>query len=143
MPLLPSRPSEIGGLLAVVLASVLIHLRSEEQGDISTTSTATSRLNLITNPQLLIDVDDALVSVSSPAHTDGRSLDYERCARLHNYLVAYGAMAHHQRDAQDLNELLNRPSFFERPRDDPEILRNRLDVRLNFLLRVHHHADAE
>lgn len=69
------------------------------------------------NPQLLLDIDDALLSDSNPARTDGRSLEYERCARLHNYLVAYGWMAHHQRDAQDLDELLNRPSFFERPRD--------------------------
>jgi hypothetical protein len=82
------------------------------------------------NPQHLLDIDDALVSHSNPARTDGRSLDYERCARLHNYLVAYGWMAYHQRSAQDLEELLTRPSFFELPRDNSEFHRDRLDAGL-------------
>jgi hypothetical protein len=82
------------------------------------------------NPRLLLDIDDALVSDSSPARTDGRGLDYERCARLHNYLVAYGWMAYHQRSADDLDELLACPTSFERQRDDSEVLRQRLDAGL-------------
>lgn len=76
------------------------------------------------NPQRLLDIDDALVSDSNPARTDGRSLDYERCARLHNYLVAHGWMAYHGRNAQDLDELLTRPRY------NSEFPRDRLDAGL-------------
>lgn len=81
----------------------------------------------MTTTQQLLDIDDALVSDSNPARTDW-SLDYERCARLHNYLVAYGWMAHHRREAHDLHELLSRPSFFERDRNDAPL--DRLDPAL-------------
>lgn len=102
----------------------------EEDGDASTAGTATSRLDLMANPRLIFDVDDVLVSDSNPARNDGRGLDYARCARLHNYLVAYGWMAYHQRGPEDLDELLTRPTFFERQRDDSEVLRDRLDAGL-------------
>uniref|UniRef100_A0A093VAB0 S-adenosylmethionine synthase n=1 Tax=Talaromyces marneffei PM1 TaxID=1077442 RepID=A0A093VAB0_TALMA len=118
------------GILGVLLAWLVVPLFREQQGDGSTPTSGTiSRLGLMENPQRLLDIDDALVSDSNPARNDG-SLDYERCARLHNYLVAYSWMAYHQRDAQDLVELLIRPSFFERPRDDSEFLRGRLDPGL-------------
>ena len=84
---------------------------------------------IMTTPQQLLDIDDALVSDSNPARTGG-PLDYERCARLHNYLVAYGWMAYHGREAQDLEELFSRPSFFERDRDDSEVPLDRLDAAL-------------
>ncbi|GLI73656.1 hypothetical protein PoHVEF18_001876 [Penicillium ochrochloron] len=71
-----------------------------------------SALLLTSTPQGLLDIDDALVSESNPARTDG-TFDHERCARLHNYLVAYGWMANHEREVDDLQELLSRPSFFE------------------------------
>ncbi|RAO64964.1 uncharacterized protein BHQ10_000976 [Talaromyces amestolkiae] len=82
------------------------------------------------NPRLLLDIDDALVSDLNPARTDTEGLDYERCARLHNYLVAYGWMAYHQRSPEDLDELLARPKYFERQHDDSEISRGRLDAGL-------------
>lgn len=75
--------------------------------------------------QQLLDIEDALVSEQHPARTDG-PLDYERCARLHNYLVVYGWMA----CQQDLDELLNRPSFFERDRDGSGMPHHRLDPAL-------------
>jgi hypothetical protein len=87
-------------------------------------------------PQQLLDIDDALVSESYPARTDG-ALDYERCARLHNYLVAYGLRAYHERGMQDLDKSLKRPSFFERNRDDAEVPLHRLDqLLISFLQRI-------
>jgi hypothetical protein len=42
-----------------------------------------------TTVEQLLDIEDALVSEENPARDDS-TFDYERCARLHNYLVAYG-----------------------------------------------------
>lgn len=41
----------------------------------------------------LLNIEDALVSDDHPARDDG-TVDYGRCARLHNYLVAYAWMVH-------------------------------------------------
>ncbi|KAF3491896.1 uncharacterized protein GIQ15_01413 [Arthroderma uncinatum] len=73
-----------------------------------------------------LDIEDALVSEDNPA-SEGM-FDFERCAKLHNYLVALGWMAAHQKKAEDLDELLTRPSFFEVYADNNvEILDNKLD----------------
>ena len=71
-----------------------------------------SSLLLPTTPQRLLDIDDALISETNPARVDG-TFDYERCARLHNYLVAYGWMKFNEQDPGDSTDLLNAPSFFE------------------------------
>ncbi|CAI7641096.1 unnamed protein product [Penicillium viridicatum] len=42
-------------------------------------------------PEQIVDIEDALVSDENPADED--TLDFQRCARLHNYLVAYAYMA--------------------------------------------------
>ncbi|KAJ5899931.1 hypothetical protein N7495_004675 [Penicillium taxi] len=55
-------------------------------------------------PQKILDIEDALFSEESPPRDDGK-LDFERCARLHNYLVAYGWMARHGKDMPDLDAL--------------------------------------
>ena len=44
----------------------------------------------------ILDIEDALISHKYSARGED-TLDYERCARLHNYLVAYGWMARHGR----------------------------------------------
>lgn len=130
MLLLPSRRSEIVALFVTILAAVLLLLFGEEQADTPTASTATRKLDLMANPRLVLDIEDALVSDLNPARPDAKGLDYERCARLHNYLVAYGWMAYHQRSPEDLDELLARPKYFERQRDASEISRGRLDAGL-------------
>lgn len=53
----------------------------------------------------LLDMEDALVSATNPARTDG-TFDYERRATQHNYLVAYGWMARHKKGPHELDELL-------------------------------------
>ena len=55
-------------------------------------------------PQNILDIEDALVSDENPASSNG-TLDYARCARLHNYIVAYGWMARHGKDTPDLDAL--------------------------------------
>jgi hypothetical protein len=65
-----------------------------------------------TTPQQILDIEDALVSDDNPARDDG-ALDYERCARLHNYLVAYGWMARNGRDTPDLDALASEKWFFQ------------------------------
>ncbi|EED16494.1 hypothetical protein TSTA_015790 [Talaromyces stipitatus ATCC 10500] len=60
----------------------------------------------------LLDVEDALVSPSNPARNNG-TLDYERCARLHSHLAAYGWMAHHEKGPHELDELLRRPKYLD------------------------------
>lgn len=85
-----------------------------------------------TTPQQILDIEDALVSDANPARTDG-PLDYERCARLHNYLVAYGWMARHgQREEPDLEALSSRPFYFAD--EDTDAVRARLDPSLNSFL---------
>lgn len=81
--------------------------------------------------QPLLDIADALVSDSDshPARSDG-TLDHERCARLHNYLVACGWIAESGRGTQAVDDFSNWPSFFERDGDEVEEIRDRLDPAL-------------
>lgn len=85
-----------------------------------------------TTPQQILDIEDALVSDSSPAR-DG-TLDYERCARLHNSLVAYSWMAHHKRDTPDLNTLASEEWFFREAEENIAAIRSRLITPLNSFL---------
>ncbi|CAI7652690.1 unnamed protein product [Penicillium manginii] len=85
-----------------------------------------------TTSQQILDIEDALVSEENPAH-DG-SLDYERCARLHNYLVAYGWMARHERDTPDLDALASEEWFFQEAEEDIAAIRSRLITPLNSFL---------
>ncbi|KAJ5389941.1 uncharacterized protein N7496_001009 [Penicillium cataractarum] len=98
-------------ILIAWLGLILIRRENDNPGEFILANNRSSLL-LTSTPQTLLDIDDALVSESNPAREDG-TFDYERCARLHNYLVAYGWMAHHEREVDDLQELLSRPSFFE------------------------------
>lgn len=83
----------------------------------------------MTTPHRLLDIEDVLVSESNPARNVG-PLDYERCARLHNYLVTCSWMAWHGREEQDLDELLSQPSFYERDKFGNDVPRDRLDPAL-------------
>ncbi|KAJ5561754.1 hypothetical protein N7535_003785 [Penicillium sp. DV-2018c] len=84
--------------------------------------------------QQILDIEGALVSDDNPARDDG-TLDYERCARLHNYLVAYDWMARNGRDTPDLDALASeRWLFHEANADDLEATRQRLDAPLNRFL---------
>ncbi|KAJ5975131.1 hypothetical protein N7481_008838 [Penicillium waksmanii] len=85
-----------------------------------------------TTPQQILDIEDALVSDENPAR-DG-ALDYERCARLHNYLVAYGWMARHERDTPDLDALASEEWFFQEAEEDIAAIRSRLITPLNSFL---------
>lgn len=86
--------------------------------------------------QELLDIEDALVTEQRPARSDG-PLDYERCARLHNYLAVYGWMAVAGEHEQGLDELLGRPSFLERQADGDGMPLDRLDPALiSFLERI-------
>lgn len=79
----------------------------------------------------LLDIEDALVSDEHPARDDG-TFDYERCARLHNYLVAYGWMARHGRDTPDLTALAEEKWFFsDEVNPDRDTDRELLDPSLN------------
>ncbi|KAJ5777260.1 hypothetical protein N7520_000506 [Penicillium odoratum] len=83
-------------------------------------------------PRDVFDIEDALVTDANPA-LDDYSLDYERCARLHNYLVAYGWMVRHEWKRPDLDELANRPHRFCQ---EFEAIRDRLHPSLNFFLEL-------
>ncbi|KAJ5465642.1 hypothetical protein N7530_009429 [Penicillium desertorum] len=45
-----------------------------------------------TTPEQILDIEAALVSDEN-LERDKDTLDFQRCARLHNYLVAYAYMA--------------------------------------------------
>ncbi|KAJ5703627.1 hypothetical protein N7493_011552 [Penicillium malachiteum] len=81
-----------------------------------------------TTPHQILDIDDPLVSDENPAREDG-TLDYERCARLHNYLAAYGWMARHGKDTPNLDALASNRRFL-RTAEDERALRERLDSSL-------------
>lgn len=53
----------------------------------------------------LLDIADVLVTPSNPARDDG-NFDWERCAKLHNYLVAVGWLAATGKSKEDLGELM-------------------------------------
>ncbi|CAG7962390.1 unnamed protein product [Penicillium nalgiovense] len=84
-----------------------------------------------TTPQQILNIEDALVSEANPARLNG-PLDYERCARLHNYLVAYGWMAHHGQETPNLDELASQPSIFAD--EDTQAIRERLHPSVNSFL---------
>jgi hypothetical protein len=86
-----------------------------------------------TTPQSILDIEDALVSDDNPARDDG-TLDYERCARLHNYLVAHGWMARTGRETPDLDALASEKWFFHEANEEVETIRERLDAPLNKFL---------
>jgi len=90
-----------------------------------------SSVAINTTPQQILNIEDALVSDDNPARNDG-SLDYERCARLHNYLVAYAWMARYGRDAPDLDALASRSHCFMN--EDTDAVRKRLVSSLNSFL---------
>lgn len=83
-------------------------------------------------PQQVLDIEDALVSDENPARDDG-ILDYERCARLHNYLVAYGWMARNGKDMPDLDALASERWLFHES-NEIEVTRQRFDAPLNNFL---------
>ncbi|KAJ5987816.1 hypothetical protein N7481_003026 [Penicillium waksmanii] len=95
-----------------------------------------------TTPQLILDIEDALVSDENPARDNG-TLDYERCARLHNYLVAYGWMARNGRDTPDLDALASERWFFKKPEEDIAATRNRLITPLNSFLNLIYDPNPE
>lgn len=74
-------------------------------------------------PRQVLDIEDALVSDDNPARNDG-ILDFKRCARLHNYLVAYGWMI--------LDALASRPLTLYN--EDTDAVRERLDPSVNSFL---------
>ncbi|KAJ5504255.1 hypothetical protein N7463_007129 [Penicillium fimorum] len=59
---------------------------------------------MITTPQQILNIDDALVSEVNASRLNC-ALDYELCARLHNYLVAFGWMARYGQETPNLDEL--------------------------------------
>ncbi|KAJ5215414.1 uncharacterized protein N7498_001821 [Penicillium cinerascens] len=83
-----------------------------------------------TTPQPILDIEDALVSDDNPARDDG-TLDYERCARLLNYLVAYGWMTRNGRETPDLDALASEKWFFHEANEEVEAIIERLDAPLN------------
>ena len=76
----------------------------------------------------LSDISRHLVTPDNPARETG-TLDYQRCALLHNFLVEYSWLA----DGQSLADL-ERRSFFERYGDEAEEIRERLDPALTAFL---------
>ncbi|KAJ5295830.1 hypothetical protein PENANT_c001G00105 [Penicillium antarcticum] len=93
-----------------------------------------------TTPQQILNIEDALVSDDNPARNEG-FLDYERCARLHNYLVAYAWMVRYERDTPDLDALASRPLRFMN--EDTEAVRERLDPSLNSFLDLIYDPEPE
>lgn len=57
-----------------------------------------------TTPEQIFDIEDALVSDENPAR-DEDTLDFERYARLHNYLVVYTSIARNGINTPDLDAL--------------------------------------
>ncbi|CDM36772.1 unnamed protein product [Penicillium roqueforti FM164] len=84
-----------------------------------------------TTPQQILNIEDALVSEANPARLNG-PLDYERCARLHNYLVAYGWMARHGQETPNLDVLASQPFIFAD--EDTQAVRERLHPSVNSFL---------
>lgn len=72
----------------------------------------------------LSDISRHLVTPDNPASDTG-TLDYHRCALLHNFLVEYSWVA----DGRSLSDI-DRRSFFEKWRDDVNEIRERLDSAL-------------
>ena len=62
---------------------------------------ASSPMEFRIDTSVLPDISDALVTATNPAR-NGSAMDHQRCARLHNYIVAYGwlGQGHAMRDMQ-------------------------------------------
>ncbi|KAJ6008132.1 hypothetical protein N7540_012108 [Penicillium herquei] len=90
----------------------------------------------------ILDINDALVSDENPARENG-TLDYERCARLHNYIVAYGWMARHGKVTPDLDELVSLRSIFSEADEATQAIRERLDSSLNSFLDLIYDPEPE
>ena len=73
------------------------------------------------------------MSDAHPARDNG-TLDYKRCARLHNYLAAFGWMARNGKDKPDLDALAAEKWFFHEANEDVEAIRERLGMPLNMFL---------
>lgn len=80
------------------------------------------------------DIDSVLVTEVNPARDDG-TLDYARCAALHNYIVQYGWAA----EGRSLEDL-PRQSYWEQWREEAESveLEDRLDPALQAFLQLAH-----
>ncbi|KAJ5189452.1 hypothetical protein N7491_005783 [Penicillium cf. griseofulvum] len=86
-----------------------------------------------TTPEQILVIEDALVSDENQAR-DEDTLDFQRCARLHNYLVAYAYMARNGTNTPDLDALTSESWFFSQPSENIDTIRSRLDPSLNLFL---------
>ncbi|KAJ5761996.1 uncharacterized protein N7511_005378 [Penicillium nucicola] len=84
-------------------------------------------------PEQILDIEDALVTDQNPAR-DEDTLDFQRCARLHKYLVAYAYMARNGTTTPDLDALASESWFFNEPSENIDAIRARLDPSLNSFL---------
>lgn len=95
-------------------------------------------------PEQILDIEDALVSDENPPrHFNDGTLDYERCARLHNYLVAYGWMARHQTDTPDLDALAREKWFWHDSEENIQAIRELLIPALNSFLDLIYDPEPE
>ncbi|CAG8066575.1 unnamed protein product [Penicillium salamii] len=101
--------------------------------DISQHNCVLTTLIMNTTAEQILDIEDALVSDDNPAR-DEYTLDFQRCARLHNYLVAYAYMARKETKTLDLDALASESWFFNQPSENVKAIRARLDPSLNLFL---------
>ncbi|KAJ8128201.1 hypothetical protein O1611_g5435 [Lasiodiplodia mahajangana] len=108
------RPVSLLILVIAIIVSVIIRQHSSEAG------------HAATHNNLLHEMDDGghLVILANPARED-RTLDYERCAKLHNRLVEHAWVA----DGRLLDDL-ERRSFFEHYGNEANDIADRLDPSL-------------
>ena len=109
------------------------HAATGITGLFSCPSSRSSTLIMNTTPEQILDIEDALVTHENPAR-DEDTLDFQRCARLHNYLVAYAYMARNNTNTPDLDALANETWFFHESNVDIDAIRARLDSSLNSFL---------
>lgn len=81
----------------------------------------------------ILDIEDALVTDENPER-EVEGLDYERCARLHNYLVAYRWMARTGQDTPDLDAMANERVMSPEQRAGEEERRQHLHPTVNQFL---------
>ncbi len=101
-------------LVIAIIVSVVIRQHSSEAGQPATRN----------NHLHAMDDGGHLVTLANPAREDG-TLDYERCAKLHNRLVEHAWVA----DGRLLDDL-ERRSFFEHYGDEANDIADRLDPSL-------------
>ncbi|KAJ5720810.1 uncharacterized protein N7483_008744 [Penicillium malachiteum] len=95
-----------------------------------------------TTPDQILDINDALVSDENPARENG-TLDYERCARLHNYIVACGWMAHHGQYTPDLDAIASRRWYSGMDDEHIQATRERLTSPLISFLDLIYESEQE